>query len=426
MSFCSSGSLSRQRIFVLPFILIAVVLFSGQFELAHAQILELAISDTSGSPGATNSVVTTYLTNYDDEIVAIQMWLYFQNHDLGYFQTEELVTVDTTWWKCTQYSGQTCIAAVSASPVPTYWVCLDTNATGDCIDSIRVQETDPWEWMIPVDTTYSVINIDTVTIGAIDTVGTLLAGWEQVYTRSFQSNIDSTKFYDVKIVAQANANWADGHNTPGIPAGQIGGVLFRLLADIESIDDTVSNRTVGINVFSSPPDNFIFTRPNGTAVGLAYHQYLDSNFYMCDSWDNSVTPPECFNYSRTSSCPGGPEGCDSIAIFPDSQAYIDTMVIDTITWLPTGQVEIHHGSLHVDLFAGVCGNIDGDTLEKINLADITRLISAVYLGGLHADPKCLGNVNCSADAKINLADITSLIDHVYLSKNPLCPECCAY
>ena len=422
MSICPSGNLTY-RCLTLSIIVLALVLMTGIPNSAKAQDLLVAVGDTSGSAGELNSVITTYLTNYEDEIVAIEMWIYLEREEIMYFQTEDVVTVDTTWWKCLEWDGETCIDYVSASPIPTYWICLanDTIEPFGCIDSIRVQEGEPYEWMIPVDTSFSVINIDTVTIGAIDTVGTLLGGWEKVTTRSFIANDDSSKFYDVKIIAQANANWGDGVNTPGIPAGQQGGVLFRLLADIENIDDTVTERSVGVNIYANPADNFVFTRPNGTVIGLAYNQFIDSNFYRCDAWDYGVSPPECYSWTRVSTLPW-----DSVVVFPDSQAYIDTMVIDTITWLPSGQVEITNGELTVLLFEGVCGNTSGDIDGLVDLADITRLIGSVYLGGPEADPPCLGNTNCDSEGLLDLADITKLIDHVYVSKAPLCPDCCTY
>ena len=404
MSICSSGN-RFSKFLTLSIITLGLFFMTSIPNSAEAQDLLVAVGDTVGSPGETNSVITTYMTNWEDEIVAIEMWLYLEQLELMFFQTEEVVTVDTTWWKCTEWDGEVCTTAVSASPVPTFWICLEVDSVEPfgCIDSIRVQEGEPYEWMHPVDTTYSVINTDTVTIGAIDTVGTLLGGWEKVVTRSFIHNTDSTKFYDVKIVAQANANWADGHHTPGILAGQSGGVLFKLLADIEDIDDTVTNRSVAINIFSTPASHFVFTRPNGTVVGLAYTPIIDSNFYRCDSWDTSVSPPECFSWTKVSTAPW-----DSVLVIQDSQAYLDTMVIDTVTYLPTGQVELTHGQLTVSLFTGICGNVNGDLEGKINLADITQLIAAIYLGGSHADPACLGNTNCDVDEKINLADITRL------------------
>ena len=221
-------------------------------------------------------------------------------------------------------------------------------------------------------------------------------------------NNESPKFYDVKIIAQANANWGDGINTPGIPAGQVGGVLFRMLTDIEDIDDTVTERSVNLNTLSNPADNFVFTRADGTVIGVTYHHFLDSIFYRCDSWDNDVTPPECYSWTRVSMPPW-----DSVAVFPDSQAYIDT----------TTQVELIHGKMTV-LICGICGNTSGDIGELIDLADITQLISSVYMAGPEADPPCLGNINCDIQGLIDLADITRLIDNVYVSKIPLCTNCC--
>lgn len=70
------------------------------------------------------------------------------------------------------------------------------------------------------------------------------------------------------------------------------------------------------------------------------------------------------------------------------------------------------------LFAeAMCGDVNHD--DKVNLADITGVISYVYLDGEAPDPITIGDVN--GDGKINLADVTGLVDHVYISGNPL--EC---
>jgi hypothetical protein len=64
-----------------------------------------------------------------------------------------------------------------------------------------------------------------------------------------------------------------------------------------------------------------------------------------------------------------------------------------------------------------CGDLDGD--GKVNLGDITRMISFVYVGGEAPDPTVSANVNGSEDGKINLGDITRLISHVYVDSSPL-------
>jgi len=73
---------------------------------------------------------------------------------------------------------------------------------------------------------------------------------------------------------------------------------------------------------------------------------------------------------------------------------------------------------------GVTGNTDCDAQGKLNLADVTTLITRVYI---QPDiPLCCeenGNVNGDLDGKINLSDITALIDNVYVNNTPTasCP-----
>ena len=66
--------------------------------------------------------------------------------------------------------------------------------------------------------------------------------------------------------------------------------------------------------------------------------------------------------------------------------------------------------------SAMCGDLDGN--GAVNLADITILITYVYLHGAAFSPLWVGSVDC--DQKFALSDITKLIDHVYLSKSPLC------
>ena len=56
------------------------------------------------------------------------------------------------------------------------------------------------------------------------------------------------------------------------------------------------------------------------------------------------------------------------------------------------------------------GDVNSD--DKVNLSDITTLISYVYLGGSAPSPLYTGDFNC--DGKQNLTDITMVISYVYL------------
>jgi hypothetical protein len=71
---------------------------------------------------------------------------------------------------------------------------------------------------------------------------------------------------------------------------------------------------------------------------------------------------------------------------------------------------------------GYTGNCNCDAEGKRNLADITQLISRVYL--TPEIPLCCeenGNTNGDPGGVINLADITRLIDHVYVSGGETAP-----
>jgi hypothetical protein len=73
---------------------------------------------------------------------------------------------------------------------------------------------------------------------------------------------------------------------------------------------------------------------------------------------------------------------------------------------------------------GYTGNCNCDTEGKRNLADITQLISRVYI--TPGIPLCCeenGNTNGDPAGTLNLADVTKLIDHVYIShaQTAACP-----
>jgi hypothetical protein len=71
---------------------------------------------------------------------------------------------------------------------------------------------------------------------------------------------------------------------------------------------------------------------------------------------------------------------------------------------------------------GYTGNTNCDTEGKRNLADVTQLISRVYL--TPEVPLCCeenGNTNGDPAGTLNLADITKLIDHVYISHAETAP-----
>jgi len=94
---------------------------------------------------------------------------------------------------------------------------------------------------------------------------------------------------------------------------------------------------------------------------------------------------------------------------------------------PTGEATIivtgqnrkpYTGSIAVINCEFVCGDTDGDDI--VNIFDITKLISFLYLNGPPLYPSERGNIN--GDDKINIFDITYLISYLYLEgPEPVCP-----
>jgi hypothetical protein len=89
-----------------------------------------------------------------------------------------------------------------------------------------------------------------------------------------------------------------------------------------------------------------------------------------------------------------------------------TLAQSVITNLKSGLAQVSPVVMSGQLITRdiVRGDLDND--GKRNLADITRLIAAVYLGG--EPPVALQAGDCEIDQKLNLADITKLISFVYL------------
>jgi hypothetical protein len=101
--------------------------------------------------------------------------------------------------------------------------------------------------------------------------------------------------------------------------------------------------------------------------------------------------------------------------------------LDWTEGVPIDTPHVEYGYGRVDAFRAVLSISRGDVSNdnKLNLADITRLIAWVYAGGEAPFPSPdLGDVNCNG--KIGLSDITWLISHVYLGGPPPVKPCFEY
>ncbi len=228
----------------------------------------------------------------------------------------------------------------------------------------------------------------------IDTVGTLSSGWYSV-----QAIFVGMGANMLRVVGESQAPFGG----PGEPLAPQESPLPLFLAHMAAatISDTTSNCQTQIHLLQQPTDLFVVLDNYGSPIGMTYTPYLDSNYYLCDAWDE-IDPEQCLSWSQVSGPP-----YDSIAIY-----------IDSIPNMDTNLVTIEPGTFTVVR----CGNFDGSSDNKINLADITAMISYVYLNGDEPPVLIAANVDASANGAVNLADITKLIGHVYMGTGPLSCE----
>ncbi len=332
---------------------------------ASAQLPDLVIDvgDTTSAPGANNTAISIFLSNYNDTVAGFNIWVQLDRPDIMLFQTDSATVIDTLYWKCLQYSGS------------------------DCVDS---QLSDP------LDYDFTTVDTNEIAIGSWDTTGTLINDWQSIDARSL-----SGFGYDLNIVGIANM--PSGDTVTGIPP-QAGGVLIRLMADVLNIPDTATgpNRTVNILVQHQFTDHFSFSRPDGSSIGLKDTVVQDTNYWICTAWAGDV----CLNWQRTSSPPA-----DSIEVVEDT-----TQVIDY------ENVIIDDGSLTV--LEGFCGDVNGSGESDPNVADLTYLIDYLFRGGPPPSPVWVGDVNCSG-SEPNVSDLTYMVDFLFRGGTGPCegPDC---
>jgi hypothetical protein len=286
------------------------------------------------------------------------------------FKTDLDTVVDTTHWICTDWVGDQCWDSISCNPDST---------TCD----------------------FSYIDTLQVFVGNLDTVGSRMGGWDRFETRSL--NGQGT---DLKVTAWADTS-AGPFGNPGIPPGQ--GLLFRILGDIESVPDTLQDRTVWIYP-QLVKDHFSFSRSDGSSIGVTTMEVPDSNFYRCNSW----VPPDsevCLVWERVQA--GQP--WDSVDV-----------EIDTVGILSEDSIVIINGKLTVDeAEPWICGDVDGS--GTVNIGDLSAMIGFLYINGTPPDPIQIANTSCTAPVdQINIGDVSALISKLYVQIGPLCCDDSGY
>ncbi|MEW5994622.1 MAG: hypothetical protein AB1744_09520 [Candidatus Zixiibacteriota bacterium] len=346
----------------------------------EAQLPELwvRVADTTAPSGAQNTVIAIYMNNYQDTVAGFNLYIQLDRPDIMEFQTDSGIAIDTTCWKCTEWSGPNCVDSVI---VPT-----DTTGAYVC---------DP-AW----GADFYYIDTSDVLIGNFDSAGTLCSGWAMVDARSL-----SGSGYDLNIAGLAFTQ--NDTDVVGIPPQQ-GGLLIKVLADVYQIPDTMQDRTANIMIQHDVLDHYSFSRPDGSSIGIVYDIVPDTNCWMCTVW---IIPNEvCGNWERVSVPPGGDyANCDSIEIEMDSVPRVDT---NTVTLLD--------GSLTV--LAYLCG--DCDASGQVNVADLTYLVAYLLQGGAAPIPPASGDMDCAGTpGEPNVADLTYLVAYLFQGGAAPCEGC---
>ena len=86
---------------------------------SQAQLPDLVVEvgDTTAASGATNTVISIFLSNYNDTVAGFNLWIQLDRPDIMLFQTDYTTILDTSYWKCLEYSGPTCVDSQLSTPL---------------------------------------------------------------------------------------------------------------------------------------------------------------------------------------------------------------------------------------------------------------------------------------------------------------------
>lgn len=367
--------LFRRAPIVLILVFGLVALLPGRSDAVVRALIKVA--DTTAPDAQLNTIINVFMQNYfgpgtGDTIAGFKIYLQLDNPDIMKFQGDSGIAVDTTYWKCNSYSGPT------------------------CVDSTLTIPSDDWDFF----------NVDTsnILIGNFQTAGTLISSWQYVTSRSLAGNGS-----DILLIGIADDPFVSGVPAPIYPQTS-NTPLIKLLADVNHVPDSLTgdDRKTNIVIQTDFVNNFGLSKPNGKAIGIAYQQYVDSNYYVCNQWAGSV----CVGgWTPTSTPP-----YDSIAVVPDSFPYVDLT-----------QIVLDNGSVTVDPPPQyICGDANGNGV--INVVDLNYLVAYFFLGGAPPpDPIARANVNCSEPTPpglgVNVVDLNYLVAYFFLGGQAPCAAC---
>ncbi len=323
----------------------ALLVYSGMGTDIRAQLPDLAveIADVEAYPGETQVRVPVTMSNFYEGVAGFDLRLTIEQPRLLEFSGPKDVFIDTLRFLCTDY-----------------------NSLGTCIDSTLAIDGDEYDF----------IHVDTITqyFGAVDTVASLVGGWEVIDVRSTRRNGTT-----LRIVGLADS--FGGGIVPPIPT-QSGGVLLWLLADAAAIGNDATERLATLKPRISPTE-FCFSSPEGQCIGLTSTEVLDSICYRCTAWIDSV----CVHWASEDEPP-----CDSIMV-----------KLDTIPVYEASAIVADSGSVAINQ----CG-LTGTLPTPI---DIAALVDFLFTSG---SAPGLGRVDADCSCSLDPIDLATVVDFLFV------------
>jgi hypothetical protein len=372
-----NGRLNTTSMFIVTFLALSV--FIAPAAVVGSPQVEVWMPDTTVAHRATTVAIPVYVDNHSDTVSAFTLHVMLSVPGILAFPAVEVSRPDTS-----------------------HWVCDEFNQFGVCTDSTRVPNdsvtlgcrTFDWRYITSVD----VWEVE------VDTVGTLVAGWDVVEA------ISLTGPEPLELLVKGMYDSSGAPYSGGIPYAEGSPPpLLWLVGELQDLADTLTDSTVQLQFDLSSLSDCSFTDPGGAYIAAATDTVPDTALFNCgNTWEPTDS---CLYWLRTSEQPA-----DSMLIVNHYLPAFDSVE----TSASDGSLTVTRDccGLYTDDYTG---NTNCSEDGKRTLSDITRLIDRVYVSKAELCCEKEGNTNGDPEGSLTLSDITRLIDHVYISRGETAP-----
>lgn len=329
-------------------------------------IIEIKVEDTAIWPGDQQAVISVSLSNLTDSVAGFRLTLGLDRDDIMAFRTSAVAVTDTTYYICNEYSSTG--SCVSSSVVPA------DSVTYGC-------------WAYDRYTTAP----STAALGQIDTIGTLIGGWEALEAVSPAG--DGT---DLVITAAVSAM---PPYTTGISFPQDGETpLLKIIADIKDYPDTLSDLATTIHVQAEGLGDCYFLDQDVLYIATVTDTVYDTSWYSCLQTD--PVGGGCIHWLEVTGPPA------------------DSFTVDTVTSLRIDTTALSLQDGVVTILDALCGDVNDDH-EGPDIGDLTYLIRYLFISG--PVPPYEPAADVDGVPGIDIGDVTFLISYLFISgPDPAC------